>query len=225
MNVGIWSLSRQIIFKLEKSELIEANVKNQLIQLKTQINPHFYMNVLNSIHGLIDFNPDKAKEMVIDMSRLMQYMLYDSACDFVSLSKEIKFLKDYIKIIKERYPAGKVEIVTKFPSQNISESIMVPPALFITFVENAFKHGVDYRYESEIIINMDIVGNKVHFLCMNHVHPLRDNIIRKGGIGLENTKKRLELIFNGKAELEIKKTDIDFIVNLTIPYENKNSCN
>lgn len=226
INIAIWAVARQVNFRLENSRLKEANTRSQLDQLKAQINPHFYMNMLNSIHGLVDINPEKAKELIMDMSRLMAYMLYDSEQNTISLSKEIKFLKDYIRIIHERYPKGKVEISTFFPNDKEIENIMVPPLLFIAFIENAFKHGVDYRYHSGIIVSMDIFDNQLHFGCVNKLHPKNGDTIRKGGFGLENIKKRLLLLYGRKSTLKISKSQTEFIINLIIPIdETENSDN
>lgn len=219
LNLAVWSVSRQVAFKIENSQLVEANTRSQLDQLKAQINPHFYMNMLNSIHGLVDINPEKAKDLIIEMSHLMDYMLYESAHQKISLAREIVFLKDYIHIIHDRYPVGKVNISVSFPKESEIEHIMIPPLLFIAFIENAFKHGVDYRYVSDISISLELKSNYINFVCINSVHPKDSNVIKRGGIGLENIKKRLALIYQGNSELIITKSDTDYIVNLTLPID------
>lgn len=227
MNLAISIFGRYISLNMEKKHLEAANIQAQLDHLKAQINPHFYMNMLNSIHGLIEINPRKAQELVMEMSRLMRYMLYDSAKDCISLKAELNFLKEYIRIIHDRYPDGKVDVCLNFPSDEDIESIVIPPLLFIVFIENAFKYGVDYRYQSYIAIRMEIADDRLIFDCMNLMHPKdNDNHIDKGGIGLANIRQRLTLLYGGKENLNISETDNQYTVHLSIPiYETKNSDN
>lgn len=219
VNLAISLLVRYIQLYIEKKNLEAANIQAQLDQLKDQINPHFYMNMLNSIHGLIDLDPEKAKELIMDMSRLMRYMLYDSSHDYISLQNELDFLKEYIRMLHERYPEDKVTISTKFPDGKAIEQIKIPPLLFIVFIENAFKYGIDYRHESHIAIKIDICGSELHFGCMNFKYPDADKpCMKRGGIGLANIRKRLSLLYNGKETLHITETDEQYIVHLTIPF-------
>lgn len=174
--------------------------------------------MLNSIHGLIDIDPDKAKELIMDMSRLMRYMLYDSTRDLLPLRNELGFLKEFIRILHERYPEDKVSVSIKFPDNKDIETLSIPPLLFIVFIENAFKYGVDYRHKSHIAVTIEIRGDQLHFSCMNFKYPDEDKSrINHGGIGLANIRKRLALLYAGKASLDIAETDNHFIVNLTIP--------
>lgn len=220
VNLAIWLLGRNISLSFEKKTLEAANIQGQLDRLKAQINPHFYMNTLNSIHGLIDINPSKAKELVIEMSRLMRYLLYDSSKDRVSLASELTFLKEYIRIITDRYPDGKVDMSVCLPDEKDVEHIMIPPLLFIVFIENAFKYGVDYRYDSRVAIRMELDGNGLHFSCLNFKHPADDDMrLKRGGIGLANVRKRLALIYGGRESLRISDNDNQYLVNLTIPLD------
>lgn len=219
VNLAISLLRRYIQLYIEKKNLEAANIQAQLDQLKDQINPHFYMNMLNSIHGLIDIDPEKAKELIMDMSRLMRYMLYDSSHDYILLQNELDFLKEYIRMLHERYPEDKVTISTKFPDNKEIENIKIPPLLFITFIENAFKYGIDYRHTSQIAIKIDICGKELHFSCMNFKYPDADKpCIKRGGIGLTNIRKRLALLYNGKETLHITETDEQYIVHFTVPF-------
>lgn len=217
INLAIYLFGRYIRLNMEKNELEAANTRNQLDHLKGQINPHFYMNMLNSIHGLIEINPPKAQELVIGMSHLMQYMLYDSSKDYISLSDELNFVKEYVRIIQDRFPKGKVNVSFKLPDNKDVTHIKIPPLLFLVFIENAFKHGVDYRYESNIMICIDVRDNELHFTCMNRKFPLNEGRIKHHGIGLENVRKRLELLYQGKETLDIEESDERYIVNLIIP--------
>lgn len=226
MNLAVALVSRQIISNIEHERLVSANVAGQLEHLKTQINPHFYMNMLNNIHGLVDLNPEKAKDMIMDMSRLMQYMLYDSAKELISLSAEISFLNDYLRIMRRRFSRAKVNICVDFPDESSVINVKVPPLLFLVFIENAFKHGVDYRHESFVAVSMKVSSGRLHFECMNSVHPAKPQNIKPGGIGLENIKKRISLIFGNDASLTINQSSENYLVSLQIPvYETPNTDN
>lgn len=217
LNVAICLASRMTVHEIEDQRLISANASANLKNLKAQVNPHFYMNMLNSIHGLVDVDPEKAKEMIIDMSRLMHYMLYDCACEKVSLMKEIDFLNNYIRTMKRRYPAEKVKITTSFAQGEKTRHIMVPPLLYLVFVENAFKHGVDLKYTTDIDIAITILPESIKFTCTNTIHPTYNSQLKIGGIGQANARERLKLIYAQKATLDINKTDQQYTVTLILP--------
>lgn len=181
--------------------------------------------MLNNIHGLIDTNPEKAKDMIFDMSRLMHYMLYDSTHERIPLSGEISFLEDYIRIMSRRYARNKVTVTARFPSPAEASAIMVPPLLFLVFIENAFKHGIDYRGDSFVETSMRVEGGTIVFRCRNSRLHAPGRTILKGGIGLENVNRRLKLLYNGKAILHIDESTDVYSINLIIPYETENSDN
>lgn len=214
-NLVIALLFQRFEDRLERESLMKANAENQLSYLKAQINPHFYMNMLNNIHGMIEIDPVKAQDMVIDMSRLMRYMLYESSHGRISLSAEIEFLNNYMRLMRQRYPSDKVTIMSDFPDDHMSAGIFVPPLIFLVFIENAFKHGITYREESYISVNIHISGSMVEFHCLNSRHTATEP--HTPGIGLQNIRQRLNLIYGQSHTLDIVVSDTTYNVNLIIP--------
>ncbi len=214
-NLVIALLFQRFADRLERESLMKANAENQLSYLKAQINPHFYMNMLNNIHGLIEIDPDKAQDMVIDMSRLMRYMLYECSQPRISLSAEIEFLDNYLRLMRQRYPADKVAITSDFPDRLHTTGVMVPPLIFLVFIENAFKHGITYREESYVSVSIRVADGKVEFHCLNSNHP--SSAPHTPGIGLTNVEQRLNLIYGPGHSLETIASDTSYNVNLIIP--------
>ena len=201
-------------------ELEKEKLRSELEYLKYQVNPHFFMNSLNNIHALIDIDKDKAQAAVQELSGLMRYLLYDKASMFVPLEKEISFLKNYIELMRLRY-TDKLELNTDFTTE--PQGVFVPSLLFTQFVENAFKHGVTYTRKSMINMSLkvDEAAGCVLFACRNTVPDTvkASSLPSEGGIGIENTKKRLELLYDGKAELSISNVDGWYNVELKIPIQ------
>lgn len=211
--------------QLEKERLHKANAQSELAYLKEQINPHFYMNMLNNIHGLIEINPEKAQALVIDMSKLMRFMLYDSSKPLIGLSQEISFIKNYIDLMRVRYDNRKVKITLDLPEEKDMASITIPPLLYLVFIENAFKHGISYKTESFIYIGLDVNknGNLLRFTTSNSIHKNNTEKNREVGIGLNNIRQRLFLLYGDKSKLEIYPSEDKFTVTLTTPiHEHKN---
>lgn len=223
-NVAIALVFQRYDDSLEKEKLMKSNAENQLTYLKAQINPHFYMNMLNNIHGMIEIDSEKAQSMVLDMSKLMRYMLYESSKPLIFLDQEINFLVNYIELMKLRYNKDIVNITYNFPDEKDTKGIMVPPLLFLAFIENAFKHGISYQKESFISTSINLSGKRLNFSCMNTKLPSGRH--QKTGVGLTNIKQRLDLLYGISAELHIDDMSETFAVLLSIPYdENQNSDN
>lgn len=220
-NLAVSLIFQQFADRLKHESLMKENAENQLIYLKAQINPHFYMNMLNNIHGMIDINPEKAQEMVIEMSSLMRYMLYDSSRPETALSSEIKFIEDYLAIMRVRYPEDIVSIYAQLPDAKEMANIKVPPLIFLVFLENAFKHGISYTSDSFVSVSLSIDNDLILFRCMNSIH--KDNADKDHeGIGLENVKRRLKIIYEKDYNLDINNTQSVYTVTLTLPpYETK----
>ena len=216
-NLAIALIFQRFEDRLERESLQKAHAENQLAYLKAQINPHFHMNMLNNIHGMIEIDAEKAQEMVIDMSNLMRYMLYDSSNDRIALSSEIAFLKNYLRLMRQRYPEDRVKITVDFPSESAVSGVMIPPLLFLVFIENSFKHGISYRDDSFVSVRIEVQDNRVIFTCLNSVHPSADNHGHDHGIGLKNIRERLRLIYGDKARCDIRTTASTYLVNLSIP--------
>lgn len=225
VNLAISLLFQQFADRFAHESLMKENAENQLTYLKAQINPHFYMNMLNNIHGMIEIDSSKAQDMVIEMSRLMRYMLYDSSRSEIALSAEIGFIKYYLALMRVRYPEDSVNISVQLPRANDVHGIHIPPLLFLVFLENAFKHGVSYSSNSFIYVSLSREENKIIFQCMNSIHKAKDSETH-AGIGLENVKRRLDIIYGIRYNLDIAETDPVYTVTLTLPcHEIENTVN
>ena len=192
--------------------LKEQSLKQELDYLRYQINPHFIMNTLNNIHALVDIDPEQAKDSIVDMSRMMRYLLYDSDNQYVTLPNVVTFLNKYLNLMKLRY-TDQVKLNLNVP-ESPSEDIVVAPLVFIPFVENAFKHGVSYNKPSEIDISIEKKDDRLVF----HSSNTKSNVKHEfGGVGLNNVTKRLELIYGNDYTLDIKDEDDTYSVTLDLP--------
>ena len=200
-----------------QKEIEKARVDSELAFLKNQISPHFFFNALNNIYGLIAIDGNKAQQAVEKLSGLMRYLIYDSNIDTIELQKEFDFTLKYIELMEQRL-SSKVKL-----DVHISDKIpkgQIPPLLFIPFVENAFKHGISYRENSFISILLKTENNKVVFECKNSVPISSEHNESKGGVGIANIQKRLELIYGNSFKLDISNTNKEYNVLLTVPFNN-----
>lgn len=212
LNVGVKYYFKSLDDRKRLHDLERENLNTQLKYLKYQINPHFFMNTLNNIHALVLIDPEQANEMIETLSKLMRYVLYDGNNALTPLAKELAFTGHYISLMKVRYTA-KVAIRVAFPDP--VPDIKVPPMLFATFIENAFKHGVSYEQESFIDVAVSSGDGRLTFTCRNS-RPLHDDS-KPGGVGLDNARKRLQLIYGSRFTLDIAATADVYGVTLTLP--------
>lgn len=200
-------------------ELEREKLKAELEYLKYQINPHFFMNTLNNIHSLIDIDGGRAQKAVVKLSKMMRYVLYDSTSSLVPLEKDLVFLKSYIDLMRLRY-TERLTVKLNFDAED-ARGVYVPSLLLIVFVENAFKHGVSYNKESDIdvSVSVDEASETVLFACSNSLCGDDAGALDTAskGIGIENARKRLGLIYGGKASLEITNDGSRYNVVLKIP--------
>jgi len=203
-----------------RKDVEKEQLKTELALLRHQVSPHFFMNTLNNIHAMIDINVETAKDAIIRLSTLMRYLLYDSAQGQTSLKKEVEFIESYITLMKLRF-SKKVIIIVNLPER--IPDIQIPPMLFISFLENAFKHGVSYQAESFVSFNLQINDNQIYCVIKNSKHIARESHDKSySGIGLTNIRKSLDLLFKNDYSLNINENDRYFEVQLKIPiYENK----
>jgi sensor histidine kinase YesM len=196
----------------ERKELEKEKLSSELAFLKSQVSPHFFFNTLNNIYSLTEINTKEAQNAILQLSKLMRYLLYESEKGDTFLSNEIAFMQNYIELMKLRI-SDKVSLNISFPSEY--KDINFPPLLFISFIENAFKHGISYRDSSFIKIELSQNGNTIQFKCSN---SMASNIgqTNDSGIGLDNIKKRLTLLFQNQHKLSINQTDKTFEVDLQI---------
>lgn len=220
VNLAISLLFQQFADRLAHESLMKENAENQLTYLKAQINPHFYMNMLNNIHGMIEIDAEKAQDMVIEMSGLMRHLLYEGSRAEVELGAEADFIRDYLSLMRVRYPEDKVEICADLPSAVSVAGVRIPPLLFLVFIENAFKHGVSYTECSFVSVSLTAGDGHVTFRCMNSVHTA-PCVAGSGheGIGLDNVRRRLDILYGAAYTLETVRTDSAYTVILTFPYE------
>ena len=191
------------------------NLQSEISLLKSQVNPHFLFNALNSIHVLSRTQPKHASEAILQLSDLMRYQIYDCNTELIPLKNEVEYLENYLALEKLRKNKASILFKTNGPMNGVQ----VAPLLFIPFVENAIKHGVNIDNQSNLKLDINIDEKNVNFYIENNV-PLNNKIKKNGGIGLANVKRRLELIYPKEHQLTIENKDDKYIVSLTIPKRN-----
>ena len=212
LNLGV-----KIYFRSErdrkKMQLLKSqNLEHQLAYLKYQINPHFFMNTLNNIHALVDIDPEQAKSTIVELSKMMRYILYEGNNTVIPLQRECDFIKHYVRLMSMRY-SDKVKINLDVPLQ-VSEG-QLPPLLLITFVENAFKHGISYQKDSFVNISLTTDSDHIYFSCSNSKAEKQNE--EQGGVGLANVRQRLDIIYGDRYVYDIKENDNNYTVALTLP--------
>ncbi len=214
-----FSLGMGVLEKLRQNEKLRKDLEreklhSELAFLKNQVSPHFFFNTLNNIYSLIDTDAEQARETVHKLSSLMRYLLYDTSYERADLQDEIRFMKNYIDLMKLRI-SSKVDLKVDLPEN--PPDLKIPPLLFIPVIENAFKHGISYREPSFIHITMTTDGSKVRFLLVNSIRKSNmPEVEGHSGIGVENVKKRVSLLFPGAHKLIIKEEGDEFIVDIEI---------
>ena len=191
----IWWLIDQIKYILR---LKKEKKQIELMHLKSQVNPHFFFNTLNNSYGLVGQDTEKAQQLILKLSDMMRYSIYEGQKDWVTLSEEITYLENYMELHRMRYHK---EINIRFDISAEDQSIKIMPLLFIILVENAFKHGVE-KLRKDAFVHIRLQANKelVDFEIENNFDV--DDVTGEAGIGLKNLEKRLELVYPNKYELE-----------------------
>jgi len=208
-----WTRAEGFRIRLEAVQL-DTEIKF----LKSQVNPHFLFNTLNNLFSMAQGKGnDELADGISKLSGMMRYMIYESNEEKVPLKKEIEYLDNCILLNKLRYAVDEVKVIFDYPEQD--EGVFIAPMLFIPFVENAFKHGVAIGQSSEIDISISVVDTLLIFSCANTVYGTKKMEDEKSGIGLENVKRRLELVYPHKHELTIKDEGGKFAVELKINLE------
>ncbi len=216
------SLAVAVFFRARQDRLLlkeqqAAHLQSELDYLKYQINPHFFMNTLNNIHALVDIDSELAKDAIIELSRLMRYLLYESNQSTVPVRKELTFIKHYLELMKIRTDDS-VTLSYEEPDETCKcLDTSLPPLIFISFIENAFKHGISHKEPSFITIKVTCDEDRFHFHCANSNFSSDSMKQQQGGVGLDNVRKRLELIYPGQYQLDIVPTDKEFTVDLWLP--------
>lgn len=215
LGVGLRYIERMAgIEKLQK-EAEKEKIRSELAYLKNQISPHFFFNTLNNIYSLIEASPKEGQQAIIQLARLMRYMLYESERGNITIQQEVDFLSTYIDLMRLRLNKM-VELAVDFPAELPLTNL--PPLIFLPFVENAFKHGVSTTNPSRIEITLEADIQRVVFRCLNSVHArtIQDVFSDDSGIGLENVKRRLQLLLPDQHHLTITRNNQQFEVILVI---------
>ena len=213
LAVGIRHIMKANETQMQLEEERRKTAEAELTWLKHQLNPHFLFNTLNNISSLTQIDPDKAQESIGQLSDLLRYALYDSESEKVQLSSEIEFMDNYIDLMALRCnDLTTVEKDMEVPSRPVE----VAPLLFISLVENAFKHGVNARHASFVRVSMKMEGDDLVFVCDNSVFEKQGTDRIGSGIGLENMKRRLELLYPGRYSYEQDTVGDTYHVKVTL---------
>jgi len=195
-------------------ESAAEQLQTELKHLEYQIQPHFFFNSLNNIYSLVDISPERAKETIHSLSKLMRYLLYETNSALVPLEGEINFMSKYIELMKLRTAATTI-VEYSFPEN--TNGIEVAPLMFISLIENSFKHGILPKGKSELKFRMTIDKRKIVFETSNPYFEDKGNNLSGGSsIGLENIRKRLNLIYPDKSVFYTKIEDGKFLTYLSI---------
>jgi LytS/YehU family sensor histidine kinase len=196
-----------------KEQLVQKNLRSELALLKAQINPHFLFNTINNIDVLIEKDPKAASQYLKQLSDIMRFMLNDVPSEFIPLTKELEYITKYIELQKIRTSNEKY---VKFTIIGANEKLMVAPAIFIPFIENAFKHSTNKKIENAIDIKIEITDFELSFTCINFYDNSNTFVQEKSGLGIDLIKQRLQLLYKDKHDLDIIKTDNKFEIKLRI---------
>lgn len=197
----------------QREEMEKLKLDAELAYLKNQISPHFFFNTLNNIYSLIEYDPKESQKAIVELSKLMRYLLYETGHETVMLKQEIDFLQHYFELMRLRVDEH-VEIRAEFPEHTYD--LQIPPLLFLPFVENAFKHGISYKEPSFIEVSMRLQLRSLEFTCRNSIGQQTGSVLTESGIGLENIRKRLNLLFPGAHKLSFSASDKIFSARLTL---------
>jgi len=204
----LWIIRQLLLYYRLKNEVNTTELQH----LKSQVNPHFFFNMLNNLYGLVDKDSKKAQELILKLSDMMRYSIYDGQKETVLLSEEIDYLKNYIELHKMRYHKP---IDVTFDINVKDEGYKIMPLLFIILLENAFKHGVEnLRENAYVYIHLTSENNQVKFSIENNFDATQNN--EQTGIGLKNLKRRLELVYPRRHDLSVSKQNDNYKAQLTI---------
>lgn len=216
--VVLFLIGKMIADKIRSQLYIEQIEKeksaNELNFLRAQFNPHFLFNSINSIYGHIDKSNKSAREMLLVFSEMLRYQLYECNVDQIELEREVNYIKNYIALQKSRMDE---RIKVCFNSTGINGNIKVAPLLLITFIENAFKYvGFNESGENRVDINVDYRNGDLFFSIFNTKDTFVNRTEKSSGLGIANTRRRLELIYPDKHELQINEGEKYFEIMLTL---------
>ncbi len=212
-------LTADWVFEKKRTEQLQkAQFRSELNFLKAQIQPHFFFNTLNNLYALAIEKSDKAPEVILKLSEIMQYVLYEVKEPKISLLKEINYIHSYLELEKLRYGDSTKSHLNI--NGNI-DNVNVPPLLFLPFIENCFKHGAKNNDNIEVNIKFDKEDKKMTFYVENNFSN-STNVVTKHGIGIENVKRRLQLLYPNEFTLKTNIVENKYVVELIIPLDDEN---
>jgi LytS/YehU family sensor histidine kinase len=198
----------------QRKEMENQKLGAELSLLKSQINPHFFFNTLNSIYSLAIIKSDKTPEAVIKLSEIMRYIIYDTERKVVPLSSEVEYIANYIELQRLRLTKD-VNVILK--TELGTQDSVIEPLLLLPFVENAFKHGIDIEKGGEILVSIKQTGNVLRLHVENPLVEDETNIKNgTSGIGMNNTLKRLKLLYQDEFNLTAGPVDKIYIIDLVL---------
>ncbi|HTN37135.1 MAG TPA: histidine kinase [Arachidicoccus sp.] len=199
-----------------KEEVSKQQLQTELSLLRSQVNPHFLFNTLNSIYALTVSNDEKAADAVMKLSGIMRYTLEESQSEYVPLKNELSFINNYLELQRIR-STDKVSIQFKVEAAN--QHVKIAPLLLIPFIENAFKFGVSARQQTHIEVTIRVQDNKLYFTCINDILP-KVNVPEGTGTGIVNVRRRLDLLYKKNYQLRIETTNQQYQVFLELDVVN-----
>lgn len=213
----VWYFHKFELEKQKRLQLENEKLQSEMMLLKSQINPHFLFNALNNIYSLTLLKSDDAPKMLSALSDILRYFLYEGNKKDVLLESELKMISKYIQIQKFRQIPGMNNISLKVLGK--TSNIKVPPLIFMTLIENAFKHGdiLDDK-NGHVDIKVNAIGNEINFVIINSFHPKEKN----SGIGLKNIRSQLEILYGKNYEMDTTEENNNFHVTLVLKYGNEN---
>ena len=209
-----------LVQQRDKKDLESQNLQSELKFLKSQINPHFLFNTLNSLYALTLKKSDQAPEIVLKLSEMMRYMLYECNEKEVPLSKEINYLKNYLELEKLRH-GNKMLIDLKINGKIKDQKIA--PLMLIPFIENSFKHGINNQISQGFVnLELNVMNQDLHMALENSKSPSlpKMNGKRSGGIGLVNVKRRMTILYPEKHHLDISESPNTYKIELSLSLSN-----
>jgi LytS/YehU family sensor histidine kinase len=214
--IAVQSGKRMVHIELMKKENEMIRLQSELQYLRYQLQPHFFFNSLNTIYSTVDSSPEEAKRAVHSLGKLMRYLLQKSDQATVTLSEEVDFLAKYIELMTLRL-TDKTTVQTDFPP--ILPNVRLSPLLFISIVENAFKHGVSATQPSRISFILECSESEIYFTAENTSFPKKQTISNRTGTGIMNLKKRLALLYPGRHSFTTEMEGDNFNATIIIPLE------
>lgn len=220
LSVALKMTFQWFIAENEMKELEKAKTEAELQNLKNQISPHFLLNTLNNIYALIAFNPEKAQQAVLDLSKLLRHILYDNEKTYVPLHQEIEFINNYIELMRLRLSDNVA--LSAIIEADENSTTPIAPLIFISLIENAFKHGVSSKTSFIAIRISEKPNGVIEFESKNSLYPKSISDKSGSGIGLELVRKRLDFIYPNNYIWEINTDNNIYSTSLTIFTKGKN---